>query len=171
MRATSKALVATLAIAATVPAQALAGDPLNDYEGHAERDSSTYVGFDKQAKHGKTKVAHVTAALRYTCTNGDGGLAFLQARGGLKVEQKRFSGKLSIKESPVRGGPSDASYEFAGKLGKHGRAKGTIEGELFLTSMRSRGGAPVRCYTGGLDWKAKRGADISIDEGRTASPR
>ncbi len=137
-----------------------------DYTGRAEKDPNTFIGFDLAKKHGKTRVAHFLATLPYTCAgeSGGGGSAAATAKGSLVVKDDRtFSGKLKTGNFQTRGnvqrglGPTRGDYRIEGKLGKHGKAAGTIAGELFFNqTMRGGQQQQVRCYTGGLDWKAKK---------------
>jgi len=152
-------LGAALLLACVTAAQA---GVLRDYGGRVEKDPNTLIGFNLAKQDGKTRVVKIIAALPYSCegTTSEGGSALAKAKGSLVVKSdKTFSGKLKTgsfqtRGAMRRGGPSRGDYKITGKLGKHGAAKGTITGELFLEQTMPRGGPEVRCYTGGLDWKA-----------------
>jgi hypothetical protein len=156
---------ATLAIA--LPAAA--GPPPifeNEYEGRAERDRNTYVGFDVTNAGGARRIAEVTAFLRYVCDDGNAGPAVARVEGRLRVEDGRFRGTLrgepvEARVAPRGPAPTRIAYRIAGKLQEGGRAKGTIDATLrFTPSMRGIG--RVRCYTGELDWRTRRGADVVV---------
>ena len=166
-RVTATAVV--IAIGLAVPAAAGPPDIFeNRYEGRVERDPTTYFGFDVVKKQGKKKVARVTALLRYNCVNGTGGDAAARARGKLRVRDGRFQGTVNGQPLPFRaphsrlGPPSSARIEYRvqGELRKRGKAKGKIDATLRFTPTM-RGDGQVRCYSGKLDWKAKRGAETT----------
>ena len=171
MRRVQLAVAAGLGLAAlAVPASAGFGpqDLDNQYEGRAERDPLTYVGFNIVKKQGEQKVAKLTAHLPYTCDNGDSGRARARVKGKLRVSADRFAGTLRVTRVPVeaRGGssPGRIKYRVKGKLQENGKAKGEIDAEIRFTPTKMRGGGDqVRCYTGRLDWKAKRGADLDVE--------
>lgn len=164
---------AMIALALAVPASA--GTPgifNNKYEGRVERAPNTYFGFDVTKQQGVTKVKKVTALVHYNCDNGDGGMAAARVKGRLRVKNGRFAGTLSARLGPVRAslarqGPSGSSrfrYRVKGELLGNGRAKGTIDATLRFNQAAPppRGGGTVRCYSGKLDWKARRGANVSV---------
>jgi hypothetical protein len=146
--------------ATAVPATAGPTDLFEaQYEGRAERDPSTWLGFDVIRRDGVRKVARVGALLRYSCDNGDGGSAYGRASSRLRVgDEGRFSGKLEADQVKTRGPGNSVTYDIAGRLREGGGARGTIDAVLRFTSASPRG-EPVRCYTGGLSWRAERGAD------------
>jgi hypothetical protein len=159
--------IAALAVIAT---QAMASPPDNDYEGRAEKDTATYVGFNVDGSQGDKEISKVKAYLSYTCRNGNGGGLFGVAKGKLRVKpDDTFAGTLKVPASSIiaRGGTenpfSDFKYRFEGKLGKKGKAKGTIDASLRYAGGSGRGSASTVCYTGELDWKAKRGADLEVE--------
>jgi hypothetical protein len=131
------------------------------YQGKAERDPASYVGFDVVRGGGKRKVARVAAVLPYHCLDGASGRAFARVRGKLPIDDAgEFAGTLRGDEFLARGGDTSVTYRFDGRLRRRGKARGTIDGELRFPSMM-RGGGTVRCYTGGLNWRTKRGADAA----------
>jgi len=141
----------------------------NGYEGRAERNPITYFGFDVIRSGGTKRVAEVTALLRYNCVNGSGGDALARVNGRLRIENDRFAGTLRGEPEPFRAvhrlGPASTSrskYRIQGELRRGGRAKGKIEATLSFVPSMMRGDSRVRCYTGELDWKAKRGANASL---------
>lgn len=152
----------TLAVLVTLGStQAIAGggtaDDENDYEGRVEKSDFSYFGFDKQGD----KVKGFTAYLFYQCDNGNYFPAMNETKGALKLDGKKFSGKLDLDFAKRRGSlPTSATYKITGKLGKNGTAKGTVEGETRYAPIRARGSNPGKCFTGKLDWKAKKGVDI-----------
>lgn len=144
----------------TLPAGAGPSDLFEaQYEGRVERDPSTWLGFEVIRRDGGRKVGSIAALLAYNCDSGESGRAYARVRGKLPVDSEgRFSGKLEGDQVKARGAGSSATYELAGRLGSRGRARGTIDGVLRFRAM-TRGGGFVRCYSGGLSWRAKRGAD------------
>jgi hypothetical protein len=162
-RATLCIAVAAGVGALAIPAQAGMEKFENEFEGVAERDPYTYVGFDVVKKQGEKKVAKVTARLSYACDDGDGGRADDRVDGKLDVgPDGKFAGTLRGTTIPTRGGARDVKYRFKGKFTSKRKAKGTINATLRFTPVSSPRGdvERVRCYTGILDWKAKRGAEV-----------
>lgn len=166
-------LVAGACLAAPASAGiALPAFPENEFEGLAERDPYTYVGFDVAKKRDEKKVAKVTAHLAYACDSGETGRALDRVNGKLSIDEDgEFAGTLrgttdpTTMRSTLRGGnPRNVKYRLKGKLKSKKKAKGTIDAQLRFTPgppVSVRGEAePVRCYTGALDWKAKRGAEV-----------
>lgn len=153
-------LAAAVSIVA-LAAPAMAGEPNNDYQGRAEHDTGTYVGFDVVKQNGKSKVTNVVGVLSYHCSNG-GHVFGAESQGSLKIDdKKRFDGNLNIPTN-VRGGALSAHYELSGKLTKDGKAKGIIQGIVVFPS-RGPGSTPTgRCYTGGLRYTLKKGADVPL---------
>jgi hypothetical protein len=154
-------------LALAVPAQAGFGPANldNEYEGRAERDPFTYVGLD--ARNGK--VAKVTALLHYFCDDGEQGHARARVEGKLPVKDGgRFAGTLrATRRFTPRGGttPGHIKYRIRGKLRQRGLASGEIDAEIRFVPPEMRGaGERVRCYSGGLDWIARRGADVEPKE-------
>lgn len=152
----------TSAAALAMAASAGAGVPDNDYQGRAEHDRGTFVGFDLTKKHGKTKVSHLVAALPYHCL-GDNPTFFSEADGSLRVgSDKHFKGTLQVPIKKRGVDATSAHIEISGKLGKRGKATGVIEGVVVFTNVE-RGGPPTgRCYTGGLTYSVKKGATVSF---------
>ena len=156
-----------LAIAGTAIAGFGPAELSNDFEGRVEGDRTTYFGFDVVKKRGVKKVAKVTALLRYSCDDGDNGYASARVKGKLPVENDRFAGTLRrtadfvSREVAVRGGnPGRITYRMRGKFTSKRKAKGKIDAEIRFRPTKMRGAEVVRCYSGGLDWKAKRGANV-----------
>jgi hypothetical protein len=150
-RITAVLAVAALASALlAVPAQA--GSDL-DFNGTVEHDNSTFFGFDLEKQGGKPHLKRFTAVLAYSCQGNPGGLAFGRAGGSLTPKQDgTFGGTLQVKqfETRHRGIVAGGRYEIHGKLPKHGRAKGTVDADLFLADAR---GGQTRCYSGEVHWK------------------
>jgi hypothetical protein len=148
-----------LAIAASAWGRGSFSD--NQYQGHAERDPGTFVGFDLEKHDGKTKVTRVQALLRFNCVGSSGGQGLVAGKGSLPVKSNgSFSGSLRGKFMGGRGVPPPTStLKISGKLQKHGKAKGKIASTIqFQSQMR---GGPSHCYTGEVDWKAKKGAVVN----------
>jgi hypothetical protein len=163
------AIGVAIAASAVLATQAIAGPPDNDYEGRAEKDTATYVGFNVDSSQGDKEISKIKAFLPYTCRNGNGGGLYGMAKGKLRVKpDDTFAGTLKVPTSSIlaRGGSespfSDFKYRVVGKLGKKGKAKGTIDASLRYSGGSARGSASTVCYSGELDWKAKRGADLEI---------
>jgi hypothetical protein len=131
-----------------------------DYQGRAEKDPGTFVGFDLDKQQGVTKLTHLETILKNQCTDGEGGQFFSDGKGSIRVrDDNTFSGTLRG-QFVNRGGPvSNYKFKLSGKLQKHGKAKGKISSSFDFIAMR-RGGSD-RCYTGTLDWKAERGAIVN----------
>lgn len=156
------AAVAGLAIATPALGGFTAGPFNNDFEGRVEGDVGTYFGFDVKRQRGEVKVAKVTARLNYDCTNGKGGGAAARVRGKLPVEDDRFAGTLRrTADFVTRGGsPGKIKYRVRGKFQSRRKAKGTVDAEIRFLEGTPRGGQRVRCYTGVVQWKARRGANL-----------
>jgi hypothetical protein len=62
------------------------------------------------------------------------------------------------------GPPGDARirYRVEGTLLKRGKAKGKLDATLTFTPTFARGDGQLRCYTGKVDWKARRGAEAPV---------
>jgi hypothetical protein len=83
------ALISAVAFAALTSTAAAGGGLDNDYQGHAEGDSTTYFGFDLAKANGKTKIKNVEAVLNYHCRgeNGNGPRGTVaRAKGSLPVK-------------------------------------------------------------------------------------
>jgi len=152
------AAVAGLAIATPASGGFTSGPFNNDFEGRAERDATSYFGFDVQRRRGDVKVAKATALLKYACTNGKGGGAAARVKGKLPVEDDRFAGTLRRTANFItRGGnPGKIKYRVRGEFQSRRKAKGTVDAEIRFRD----GGQRVRCYTGVVEWKARRGANV-----------
>ena len=159
-----RALVAGICIVGTwlvaLPAGAGTSDLFDaQYEGRVERDPSTWLGFEVIRRDGARKVGRVAGLLPYNCDHGEAGRAYARVRGKLPVNgEGRFSGKLEGNQFKARGAGDSVVYDLAGRLGAGGRARGTIDSVLRFLVMR-HGGDSVRCYTGELSWRARRGAN------------
>jgi hypothetical protein len=158
--------VALGALALAVPANAGFGPAQldNDFEGRVEKDGTTYFGFDLKSKRGEQKVAKVTARVRYSCTDGGSGPASARVKGKLAVNGDRFAGTLqrTADFGKARGdNPGKIKYDVRGRFATKRKAKGTIDAEIRFRSPPMRGGQRVRCYSGVVDWKAKRGANVA----------
>jgi len=146
-RAFVTAIVSVLAFGAGT---AVAGQPLgeNDYEGRVKGEDETYFGFDL-SNDGKT-VKKITGYFHFKCNNGKEGSLPARTKGTLKVKDGKFEGKTK--------GPSKGTmiFETTGKLGKDGKANGTIEATLKVSeeltcTARDDG-----------EWNAKKGRDVEL---------
>jgi hypothetical protein len=139
----------------------------NDFEGRVERDRSSYFGFDVTRRNGERKVAKVTGLLKYSCTDGKGGGASARVKGKLPVKDDRFAGTLRLTAdfvnrgvAPRGGSPGRIKFQVRGKFTSKRKAKGTVDAEIRFNGAPGRGEGLVRCYTGKVDWKVRRGADV-----------
>jgi hypothetical protein len=141
----------------------------NQYEGRVERTPNTYLGFDVVGNGGRKRVAKVTALVRYNCVGGGGGMALGRVNGRLRIEGGRFAGTLrgrpELARASHRLGPPSTSrikYGVQGELRSRRRARGKIDATLSFVPTKMRGSNRVRCYSGKLDWKARRGANVPV---------
>ena len=154
-----------IVLALGVTAAALAGGNFsnNDFQGHIEKDPGTFMGFDLDS--GGSKVTHIAAGLKIQCNDGETGKSLLKGKGSLKVKGNgSFSGKMKTKPIQNRVGRGsaelfDGRLEVSGKLQKHGKAKGQVGGTFSF--FLNRGGNKVHCYSGLVNWKAKKGATVN----------
>jgi hypothetical protein len=151
-----------LALAGTATARLGPTGLENAFEGRVERDLLTYFGFDLDRNRGSLKVARFQAQIRYACTDGAAGPAAALVRGKLPVDGDRFAGTLKARTRVAsRGGrPGRVKYRIRGKFQSNRKAKGTVDAEIRFRPSEMRGGELVRCYSGQVDWKARRGADV-----------
>lgn len=139
-----------VAIAATIPAVALAGFPgsyANDYEGEIERDATAHLGFDVHRVDG-TRVADAfdIANVHFSCETGFGetertDVAFPE-EAGIPVVDKRFKGKVSTLSMV-----SAIVLKVEGRLLGEGRARGVMS---YKTDPSD---PPPSCYSGILRWR------------------
>jgi len=146
--------------AIVAPAHAGPKDPFAAaYEGRVERDRTTWLGFDVIRDDGRRKVARVAAYVPYNCDDGAAAHGYGRVNGRLTVGPGgRFAGTLEGDGVIARGADDRLTYALRGRLGAGGRARGTIDAVVRFRS-KARGGGFTRCYTGVLDWRARRGAD------------
>jgi hypothetical protein len=121
----------------------------NDYEGRVKGTDDTYVGFNL-SNDGK-KVKKITGYFHFKCNNGKEGSVPARTKGELKVKDGKFEGKTK--------GPSKGTmiFETTGKLGKDGKAHGTIEATLKVSdeltcTARNDG-----------EWSAKKGREVEVE--------
>jgi hypothetical protein len=163
-RQTTLVLAATALAAFSFACVAQAGSLAeNQYEGRIEKTQATYFGFDIKKDGGVRRVAKVAAYVPYHCRgNGESARLYGEAKGSLRVNQDgTFSGKLDVTDVLLRGTSIRGTYEIDGELGKAGKAKGRIDARLASHDTK-RGLSGLKCYSGGLDWKAKRGAEVEV---------
>jgi hypothetical protein len=162
-----KRLVVCLSIAAVlaVPAVVLAGMPVfppdNDYQGRIEGDPNTYFGFDRT--HGK--VRHFAIAPALSCYSGDRGIveatldrAFkLQRLVPRHVHAPKYLRRLRVFEGSgrVETDAGSGRAELFGFLNPHGRGNGAIQ-------MTTHDPDLGKCYSGYLEWRARRGAKLTL---------
>lgn len=147
--------------AASLAAPASAGIDDNQWQGRVERDPNTYFGFDIDRTQSGKKVAKVGAYLGYSCTNGNQIRAYARIPGRLAVKNGRFAGILRDDNPPsrsARGTADSITYRVRGRFLRGGKARGRIDAELTYSTPGGLG----RCYSGDLDWRARRGADLPI---------
>lgn len=157
-----------LAAALAVPAVALAGlvfPPDNDYQGRIEGDPNTYFGFNTYKRHGKVKrVNRISTAIPVNCYSGDRPIIDVQVPGSFKVIRLRLVNApkplrgLKLFEADGERIDTDAgagTVEAFGVLRSHGRSQGTI-------SVRTHDPDLGRCYSGYLEWRAKKGAEVTL---------
>ena len=105
-------------------------------------------------------MAKVTAHLSYVCTDGKAGGAAARVKGKLRVEDDRFAGTLRRRaDFGDSRRPRDDQVPNPRKVPIE-KAKGTVDAEIRFRATEMRGGPFIRCYTGEVDWKASRGADL-----------
>ncbi len=152
--------VLTLGIAASAWAGSFSD---NDYQGRIESDHGTFFGFDLNKEHGVTKLSHVESLVKLQCTNGEDGGFPARFHGSLRVKDNdSFKGTLSGQFDPLRGAPNGSlRASVSGKLQKGGKAKGKIDETFDFTDTTNRGSQHVHCYSGAVDWAAKRGAIVN----------
>ena len=137
----------------------------NQYQGRVEKTPGSYFGFNVKKQHGVKRVKRVAAYLPYHCRGQTEPLrVYSEADGSLKLKPDgSFAGKLKATQFLGRGGTGPrGTYELEGKIGDNGVAKGRIDANLRVNQARARGGSSLRCYSGGLDWKAKEGAEVGL---------
>ncbi len=82
-------------------------------------------------------------------------------------QDKTFAGRLRVPTTLSRGGTfEDFTYDVKGKLGKNGKATGTIDANLKIEDTGARGSTSGHCYSGVLHWKTKRGAHVTLSDSR-----
>ncbi|CAN5547310.1 hypothetical protein BH10ACT11_BH10ACT11_04490 [soil metagenome] len=141
-------VAAVLVVGLGVGTASAGGGP--QYQGSVEKDPNTFLGFDVtgSGKHRKVKnfsAGRIAVACDSQSSDGRAGeLKFVRA---LKVNKKgKFGGTASAKPVFRQALIPNFKMTVHGKLGRKGKATGTLE-------LNSTG---VRCYTGALNWKAKK---------------
>ena len=166
-----------------LPAMAVAGvfAPSNEFQGRVEGDPNTYFGFDLGKSNGKQRVKHVTGVLPMSCYNGDQGMLPVRVHGPFKVNGIAgllvgLSGETAARTKALATAARERTHRhrpriFAGDgdvdtpigqgeaflfgfLNRHGKAFGYIQVYLQTDTFG-------RCYSGGLNWKVKRGATVA----------
>lgn len=169
MRRRTKLALATAALAAfSFACVAQAGSLAeNQYEGRVEKTQATYFGFDIKRDGAVKRVAKVAAYMPYHCRGeSESARLYGEAKGSLRVKRNgSFSGKLDVKDVLLRGTSIGGTYEIDGKLGKAGKAKGRIDAHIASHDTKRRISG-LKCYSGGLDWKARKGAEVGLPGGK-----
>ena len=174
-----KRLVLVLCIGglAAVPASARGGvfttpfPPDNLFQGHVAGDPNTYFGFDIVGGKHRQKVRHVAVALPMTCYSGDQGMNENRVRATFKLFNVRehFLGitgrrhghgiprslrflRFFAGEADVDSDLGEGEAYLYGQIRHHGRARGHIR-------VHTESSAFGKCYSGGLNWRARRGAN------------
>lgn len=160
MRGTRLKVAGATAVAglALLVAPAMAGS--YDYEGKAQKDENNPVRFDVKEGKKRDKVAGFFAGLPYHCTDESDQRDSIFLDGKLKLNKKgKFSGKLkydsdnSMMRRALFG--YRTQYKLKGKVKKNGKARGTIDAtQTYFLSEDRNPEEKVRCYSGGLKWKA-----------------
>jgi hypothetical protein len=154
-------LVAAAAVCAGAPASAGIAFPDAQYEGRIAGDPYTYVGFDLKRSKGKRAVKAIRAMVPIACHAGYVEYLPIRVKGRIAV---RANGRFGATRRAVGLGLPDGvnlRVKLRGRLGKGGKAKGTIAGKGDVSiSIRRRGPATDKCYTGGQNWRARRGAEV-----------
>jgi hypothetical protein len=154
----------TFALAFAIAGSAWAGSfSHNDYQGRVESDPATFFGFDVATSSGTTKVKNIEAVVKLNCNDGEGGVVPVRMTRALEVRKDNtFKGNGPAQPFKARGISSPtARMSVSGKLKKHGRAAGKLDLDYDFLAMRRRGGQHVHCYSGGVSWRAKRGAVVN----------
>jgi hypothetical protein len=157
-----------------VPALATAGvlQPDNQFQGRVEGDPNTYFGFDVTGSKDREKVRHVTATLPMTCYSSDQGMVETNIPGSFKLRRprveiisvgsgghhrhtvRRLHYRFFYAEADVETPDGSGEAYLYGAVRHHGKARGYIRVQTHSESLG-------KCYSGGLEWKAKRGANVN----------
>jgi hypothetical protein len=163
--------------------------PDSHFQGRVDGDPNTYFGFGTTDSKKHKKVRHVAVALPTNCFNGDQGIVEMRLHqsfdvhtlrgivaivsssgsGSAKLQKARakvdtgkahrshlvrigtiklFFGEVDIKTPQGKG----EAYVY-GEIGRHGRTRGYIQ-------MKTHSNRTGKCYSGGLEWRAHRGAHV-----------
>ena len=162
MRKTGRVMAGACALLALGATTALAGDefqlPENKYEGRLDRgDRGTYVGFNLK-RAAKTVVKKVAVSAPFECRSGNSGYEQFPVTGRFKVDDDgTFGERVRYDFRGVR-----LRVKFEGELLRRGRAKGEFKFVARPPGMARRGSD--RCTFERLDWRAKRGKEITVVE-------
>jgi hypothetical protein len=160
-----------------VPSTAMAGvfAPDNQFQGRAEGDPNTYFGFDVTGKKKHRKVRHLAVAVPMACYDGTQGIVevpvpgsfrlrspgvvLVTVSGGSSAHEKarphhRHHVKIFFAESDVDTPNGSGEIYLFGEVGRHGKARGYLQ-------VHTDGASTGKCYSGLLEWKAKRGVDVT----------
>lgn len=182
-------LISCICAALAVPAIALARPfpPDSHFQGRVDGDPNTYFGFGTTDSKNHKRVRHVAVALPTNCFNGDQGIVEMRLHRSFKVLRLRVliahtSGSGSAKldkarakvdrgkagrarlirigaiklfagEADITTPQGDGEAYLYGEIGRHGSARGYIQ-------MKTHSNRTGKCYSGGLEWRAHRGAHV-----------
>lgn len=147
-KAIAAASLATLLIGAWAGTASAGDGP--EYAGRIEKDPTTWFGFDVSGSGDSRKVKHLFVFnVSVACNDGDGGRrGFLQVGRNFNVsKQGRFHGTGRAVQLTKQNAPT-YFVRVSGKLKPSGK-KAAGEVELKLAG-------DTRCYSGTLDWKARK---------------
>jgi hypothetical protein len=157
-------IVSVLAVPAVVLAGTPAFPPDSAFQGRIEGDPNTYFGFDRAHE----TVRHFAIAAAMSCYSGDRPIVQATIDRTLKLERlvprhahaPKFLRRLRVFEGSGRvetdAGPG--RVDVFGLLRRGGRAGGGIH-------MATHDPDLGKCYSGYLEWHAKRGAHVTLPAG------
>ena len=117
----------------------------------------------REAPASDAKVAKVTAHLRYACTNGEGGGPRPGSRASSRSTTTGSPGTLRRRpptSSPAEAARAGSSTGSAASSDRSARPRARSTRRSGSARRRRAAASVVRCYTGEVDWKARRGADL-----------
>jgi hypothetical protein len=180
-------LISCICAVLAVPAIALARPfpPDSHFQGRVEGDPNTYFGFGTTDSKKHKKARHIAVALPMSCYNGDQGIVELRLHHAFDVRNLFYlvshgharakaaaaeakaaprkarsvqvvsirSVKIFYGETDIRTPLGEGEAYLFGIIRRHGRARGYIK-------VKTHSDATGKCYSGGLDWRAHRGAHV-----------
>lgn len=153
------ALVLCAAIALAVPTTSSADDLFgydHDYQGKMENGDILYFGFDYKKSGNKAKMSKFSVIAPFNCANSTTvNLLAIRFNGKLAVKD----GKLNVKNKKVKFRIFSTTTRVNGRLTMSAKFKGKKAKGTFQLSTKSSG---ALCTFGVLNWKAKRGATVTL---------